>query len=757
MHTHRTQETRTILVVAPYFPPDTGGLERYAYEVSRRLAINRAAWHVVVLTTTPGRSDVREERDGMTIHRIAYHVRWSRTPIGFDWFIKVRRLLREVAPTIVHVHTPVPGLGDLVALLLPKQVPLVVTYHTGSMRKGMWYTDPAIWLYERVALPVLLHRAQRIVCVSAFVERYLAQYREKCTVIPPAVDAMFLNGNTEPSAQPNLLFVANLDVAVQHKGLATLIAALPHVLAHVPKTRLTVVGDGDMRAAYEAQVAELGCSPAVTFAGNLAGEDLVRAYQTATVLVHPTENESFGMVIAEAMAAGLPVVSTCVGGVPDLVQDGVTGRLVAPRDPIALAQAILHYLSDATATRTAGQAGRDIVRTEYRWEQRVAAYRAVFERVTNPLPTIVHVSAYAPPHVGGMEKVVDRLAREGARRGYPVRVLTSTQGAGKLARVAREEGLRIERLRSFEVAHTPIIWALLPRLLMLPQNSVIHVHVAQVLTPEIALLAATMRSMRIVAHFHLDVEPSGPLGWLFVWYKKHLLGPVLRHMDAVVAGSEAQADFVVRTYGVARDRMHVVPTAVDSVFCTDRTDHVPAVPAQLLTVSRLTVQKRVDRIIDALSHMHVPAQLTVVGDGEDRVALEARAASVCPGRVHFVGAESHAEIAARMRDADAFVFASEREGGMPLAVLEALAVGLPVVACDTAGVRELVGGRGLLAEPTPASLADALDTCLTDPEVRERAALRGREFARTCTWERAFDYAVAVYSASCAARTTCAI
>jgi len=736
---------KTVLVVAPYFPPHSGGLERYAYETARRLA---GSFRVVVLTTSDSKQPGVERMGELEVHRLGYRHKLSNSPVSFSWFGAVRRVLSDVRPDLVHIHTPVPGLGDLVARALPKKTPLLVTYHAGSMKKGVWYLDWIIALYEHVCLPRLLKRAHHIACSSDFVRKeFLASYMHRSSTITPAVDSsLFVPEHHERREAPVLIAVGGMGKGEKHKGLGRLIDLLPRLREHAPGTRLIVAGDGDQRASFQEQAILCGVQDAVEFLGRLDSPAMAAAYQRADVFVHPTHNDSFPTVVLEAMATGLPVVSTTVGSIDAMVDDNGTGYLVDPGDDTALRDRLERLLSNRALAMKLGASARDKVTKRFSWERTSGAYRNLYDTLLAQAHPIAHVVAYYPPHTGGMEYVAERLARGSAERGHPVEVLTSREGAAGAPRIELDTNLRVRRLASFEFAHTPFMWTLGWHLLRLPKETLVHIHVAQAYVPELALLCARLRGLRTVAHFHLDVERSGPLGFLFDIYKKTILPFVLRHVDAVLVASDGQAQFLVKHHGVSARAVKQIVNAVDDMFFQTRQDHTPHTPFRILTLSRLTVQKRVDRLVGAMQHVSFPAELTVVGDGEDREKLEAQAQRIGAAHIQFVGQKTHKDIPTYHAWADVFVIPSDREGGMPLNVLEAMAAGLPVVGSDAPGVRDLVEGVGVVvADPSPETFAAALARLHDAPDTLRTLSLESSARAAGCTWPAAVARVEEIY------------
>jgi glycosyltransferase involved in cell wall biosynthesis len=325
---------------------------------------------------------------------------------------------------------------------------------------------------------------------------------------------------------------------------------------------------------------------------------------------------------------------------------------------------------------------------------------------------VVHVTAHYPPHLGGLEKVAEALVAYRRARGLDVAVITSRD------RLADPAGAGwVRRLRSWEVAHTAIIPGLPAALVRLPRDGLVHLHVAQAFVPEATYAAHLLRGLPYVAHFHLDVGPSGAAGVLLRAYKPLVLGPVLRAAARVAVFTAEQGSAVSATYGVDPARVAVIPNGVGESFFYSG-PRLPQARPRLLFVGRLTVQKNVPLLLRALAGVSERFETTLVGDGEAEGSLRDLAAGLELQNVRFYGRADEGELRELYRDADIFVLPSEREG-MPLVLLEAMAMGLPVVATDISGIREVVGHgvNGVLVPPDhAAALRGALLSLATDPD-----------------------------------------
>ncbi|MGH3072982.1 MAG: glycosyltransferase family 4 protein, partial [Gaiellaceae bacterium] len=163
------------------------------------------------------------------------------------------------------------------------------------------------------------------------------------------------------------------------KGHASFLDAAKLIVQEEPRARFLLVGNGPLQRQLRAQAAQLGLSDACLFLGDRADVyDLVAAMD---VFVLPSLNEGIPMALLEAMALNRPVVATDVGGVPEVLEDGVTGLVAEPGRPGGLARGIAALLGDAERAAGMGRAGRDVARERFSREQMAAATAEIYERI----------------------------------------------------------------------------------------------------------------------------------------------------------------------------------------------------------------------------------------------------------------------------------------------------------------------------------------------------------------------------------------
>jgi glycosyltransferase involved in cell wall biosynthesis len=256
-------------------------------------------------------------------------------PWAFLSLLRLRRHNR-FTPDIVHAHVALPaGLaGVLIKRLL--RIPLIVTEHTGPF--SMLMRNP---LAAR-ATTLALRSADRVIAVSLALRRQMWEYPQlhrHIDIVPNVVDTdAFYRPRSGRSFGPyKLLFVGEMNTDI--KGVEHLLAAISLLAERDLEVRLDLVGDGRNRGKYEALARSLGVSKLCRFLGTVSHDEIARLMSEAELLVMPSLAETFGVVVAEALAAGLPVVATRCGGPEEIVTPDV-GLLVEPGDAQALADGI---------------------------------------------------------------------------------------------------------------------------------------------------------------------------------------------------------------------------------------------------------------------------------------------------------------------------------------------------------------------------------------------------------------------------------
>lgn len=190
-------------------------------------------------------------------------------------------------------------------------------------------------------------------------------------------DAFHPLSNGRGEQEKRLLFVGGSN---PRKGIDLVIEAFAHVHRRHPQVSLDLLGGWDWREQRET-AARLGIGNQIRFHPYLPHEDMPAHYRRAFAFLAPTRAESFGIALAEAMACGVPVISTRAGAVPELIDDGVNGILVPVNDPLALAEAALELLDDPQKAEEMGRAGRRRVEQDFAWDVIMPSWEELLERL----------------------------------------------------------------------------------------------------------------------------------------------------------------------------------------------------------------------------------------------------------------------------------------------------------------------------------------------------------------------------------------
>jgi phosphatidyl-myo-inositol dimannoside synthase len=290
-------------------------------------------------------------------------------------------------PRIINVHWLIPQ--GLVAVLAKRLTGarVVITVHGGDV----------LSLNGRLLRRIkrfILRRADVVVANSAFTAAACESLYDgrSYEVIPMGVDlGRFRAGpaSAELTSRYGLgdftiLFVGRL---TEDKGLADLVEALHLLDRSGAAFTALLVGSGDQEADLRRRVQELGLDERVVFVGWVAHDDLADYYNTADVFVGPSIvgskgwQEAVGLVFVEALATGLPVISTRTGGIPDVVDDGITGFLVDPESPEQICERLRGLIDDRSLLRAMGTRGRAAVEQRFSWESVTQRYSAIFDRL----------------------------------------------------------------------------------------------------------------------------------------------------------------------------------------------------------------------------------------------------------------------------------------------------------------------------------------------------------------------------------------
>lgn len=360
-----------LLFWLPQFHPYIGGVEVLG---SHFLPALVEQGHEPSVITSHGALDLPDDDEwqGIAVHRrpFAAALAGGQADEVVALVVDVARLKRRLAPDLIHVNmtdaSPFFHLRTLAAHTCPSVVSPRVTVGGGG---------PTSLMAD------LLRSADAVTSVSAWA---LAAAVAVCPEVAGR-SRVILNALPDPDldvAPPAAPILVGAGRLVADKGFDVAIRALAAVRAEHPTAVLRLAGDGPGRPELEALAAELGVADGLELLGWVTPERLPDVLAGATVVVMPSRwQEAFGLVALQAAQVGRPVVASNVGGLPEVVEDGVTGALVPAEDADALACAVLDLLADPAEAAAQGRAARERARTRFAFSRYVEEHLALYEEL----------------------------------------------------------------------------------------------------------------------------------------------------------------------------------------------------------------------------------------------------------------------------------------------------------------------------------------------------------------------------------------
>jgi phosphatidylinositol alpha-mannosyltransferase len=343
-------------IVTQSYYPKPGGVTEVVHHTA--LELRRLGHEVTIITTRYDRRRTKEPgiiRLGRNILFPANGA-WTNVTVGRMLRHQLEEVFREERFDIIQTHCPlIPTLPLLTIFADRAGARLVGTFHAAAEKNSLYS------LFQR-PLDRLAHRLDHRVAVSEPARRFAGQYFPgEYEIIPNGIDFRRFNPDIPPveglrDGKLNILFVGRMD---RRKGLPYLFKALPLIQRSIPRlVRLILVGEGSLRRKLMSRPLSLGGAE-VMAVGRVSAELLPRYYASADLLCAPaTGRESFGIVLLEAMAAGVPVVASDIPGFRRVVTRGTDGILTAPGSREEIADAVVRIASDPSMAARMTASGR---------------------------------------------------------------------------------------------------------------------------------------------------------------------------------------------------------------------------------------------------------------------------------------------------------------------------------------------------------------------------------------------------------------
>ena len=334
----------------------------------------RGLGHRTVLVAHPQGELRRRAAEGLDLIGLAPR---SELDLAAAW--RLARILKQIQPAIVHAHDPhgvavaaaaigYGGLADKPTLVASRRVDFPLRLNALSQ-----------WKYRQVAAFLCASDAIRQILIGQGIPR------ERALTVHEGIDVAHVDAAPPVSVgeafwlPKNAPVVGCIGALVEHKGHRHLIHAAVDVVRAEPDTRFVILGEGELRDELTRMIHELGLERHVLLPG--FRPDVLSLLKTFDLMVMPSITEGLGTSILDAMACSKAVVGSAVGGIPEVVDHGVTGLLVPPRDATALGAAVVRLLRDPSLRETLGRAGRQRLEARFTSDRMVHETLTVYQRL----------------------------------------------------------------------------------------------------------------------------------------------------------------------------------------------------------------------------------------------------------------------------------------------------------------------------------------------------------------------------------------
>jgi glycogen(starch) synthase len=390
-----------ILILNYEYPPLGGGAgvatAALAHELVARgvlVDVVTSAAHGAGERRTTSRDEEPLEQGGLRLYRvrsrrIGVHEAGMMGAASYliNAFPLIRRLLRQYRYDALHVFFSLPT-GALLPFLNVRGVPVIVSLR-GSDVPGYDPYNTSMQRAHRMLAPLtrwIWRRADRVVAVCESLGRLTAETVPGLdySVVSNGVDLKLFHPREHSAPVQGRIRCLAVARLVERKGLGELLRAF--AMLQPGQYELEIVGKGPDEQVLRDLADRLGIAEEVRFTGSLDRAGVAQRYREADLFTLPSSAEAFGNVFAEALASGLPIVGSNVGGIPELVEHGVNGLLVTPGNPRALAQAIRYLAEDPELRSEMGLRNRAKAEATLEWPQCTRRYLAIYEGVMRQLP-----------------------------------------------------------------------------------------------------------------------------------------------------------------------------------------------------------------------------------------------------------------------------------------------------------------------------------------------------------------------------------
>jgi len=717
-----------IIIFSTAFFPLIGGAEVALKEITGRLK-NRFDFCIVTARLRKNLPP-KDIFDGIKIVRIGWGNEWDK------WFLLLagpwagRKILKEKNNSSKIIWGMDLSQGSLAASFLkifyPK-IPFLFTLQYGENEERL-KTGRGGMIGN--ALEFILKMADRTTVISSYLANIALKYgaKGKIEIISNGVDTeKFKNKKTEEKYNKTKIIITTSRL-VKKNGVDVLIRAIEEVKKEFPDIKCEIIGGGPEESYLKKLAEETGVKKEIEFLGTIPHEKIPDFLKKADIFARPSRSEGMGNSFVEAMATGLPVIGTPVGGITDIIEDGKTGLFMRLNDYKDLSKKILLLLKDKKLKEILIHNGRITAEKKFSWGDIAEKFGSLFinESQTGKIKIVIATGVF-PPDIGGPATYSKILADEFPAYG----IQTEVVNFGEFKKMPKFFRHLAYARRIFSAAlNSEIIFAQDPVSAGLPAAIV-------------SLVLRRKLFLKIVGDYAWEqgVQRFGVKESLDDFYKRDYGWQVelLRKMEKWVAGRVAKVitpskylKKIVAQWGINPDKIFVVHNSFENkrtkISGEEARNKLGVNGKIIVSVGRLVPWKGFADLIEIMSDLEkekADLKLVIIGDGPEGKNLRSEAKRLnLKDKVLFMGVVPQEKVYDFLLAGDVFVLNSSYEG-LSHTLLEALSAGIPVIATDVGGNPEVIddGKDGILVPYGRKDvLKESILRVLNDKELKQKFA-----------------------------------
>lgn len=697
----------TLFILSTSYHPFVGGAEIAIQEVAKRLCDRLK---IVIITSRFSRALPRHETlTEAEIIRVGLGMRYDKWLLPFLGCATVLRL----HTTALRLHTAalrkkndLPAQADtlllwgmdisqgslagaLCKILVPRSFFIVtVQYGYGDERLATGRLGML-----NIAFRFLLNRADRVTVISSYLKDIVMRYGYKgpLDVIHNGVDLEQFTLRRKRS-QSSLRRIITTSRLIPKNGIDVLIDAFRIVKDSFPKVKLLIVGDGDDRRKLERRAQQLRISHDIEFRGSVSYDAIPGLLGDSDVFVRLSRSEGMGNSFIEALAAGLPIVGTPVGGIPDIIEDGKTGLFARVDDPADAAEKIMRILSETRLARSIIENGKRMVGERFSWEEIAKSYADIFQNGLMRLKKILITTGLFPPEIGGPATYSKLLHDQLPNRGWFVTVAPFSC-VRHLPRTMRHLAYCWQIIRA--ARYHDIIFAQDPVSVGFPSVIAAGILRKKCVLKIVGDYAWEQGVQRYGVKELLDEFLARNYGW-HIALLRSIQKWSARHADHIVVPSQYLKKVVIQ-WGIAPEKISVIYNGFDALVPVhtkqQAREKLKMSGTVLVSVGRLVPWKGFGAMVALVAKLQrdIPdISAMIIGDGPDRARiLKKIQENGLENKIELTGTVSREKVLEILSAGDVFLLNTGYEG-FSHTLLEAMAMGIPVITTPVGGNTEII-------------------------------------------------------------------